>query len=116
MSGDEVRLRQVVGNLMSNALTHTPDGVPVMVTVGAGGEEAFVEVADKGPGMTADEADRVFERFYRADPARTHDESSGTGLGLSIVSSLVKAHGGTVTVETAPGAGAAFRVVLRLEP
>ncbi|GAB1820945.1 sensor histidine kinase [Herbidospora sp. RD11066] len=116
VSGDEVRLRQVVGNLMSNALTHTPDGVPVTVTVGAGGEEAFVEVADKGPGMTADEADRVFERFYRADPARTHDESSGTGLGLSIVSSLVKAHGGTVTVTTSPGAGAAFRVTLRLEP
>ncbi|WP_218009387.1 sensor histidine kinase [Herbidospora cretacea] len=116
VSGDEVRLRQVVGNLMSNALTHTPDGVPVMVTVGADGDEAFVEVADKGPGMTADEAARVFERFYRADPARTHDEASGTGLGLSIVSSLVKAHRGTVTVETAPGVGAAFRVTLRLEP
>ncbi|WP_285589926.1 HAMP domain-containing sensor histidine kinase [Herbidospora sp. NBRC 101105] len=114
--GDEVRLRQVVGNLMSNALTHTPDGVPVTVTVGAAGSEAFVEVADKGPGMTSEEAARVFERFYRADPARTHDESSGTGLGLSIVSSLVKAHGGTVTVETSPGTGAAFRVVLRLEP
>ncbi|WP_066373730.1 sensor histidine kinase [Herbidospora mongoliensis] len=116
VSGDEVRLRQVVGNLMSNALAHTPDGVPVTVTVGAGGDEAFIEVADKGPGMTADEAERVFERFYRADPARTHDESSGTGLGLSIVSSLVKAHGGTVTVETSPGVGAAFRVALRLEP
>ncbi|MCT9933280.1 HAMP domain-containing histidine kinase [Planotetraspora sp. A-T 1434] len=113
--GDEVRLRQVVGNLMSNATTHTPEGTPITVRVGATGGNAFVEVADKGPGLTAEQAERVFERFYRADPSRTRP-SGGSGLGLAIVDSLVRAHGGTATVQTAPGAGAAFRIVLPLAP
>ncbi|WP_245647293.1 sensor histidine kinase [Microtetraspora niveoalba] len=122
VEGDEVRLRQVVGNLMSNAMTHTPPGTPVTVRVGTAGRRAVVEVADKGPGMTAEQAERVFERFYRADLSRARKDDAamrstgGSGLGLSIVTAIVRAHGGIVTVETAPGAGAAFRVVLPLVP
>ncbi|WP_311931752.1 HAMP domain-containing sensor histidine kinase [Microbispora sp. H11081] len=115
VSGDEVRLRQVVGNLMSNARTHTPEGTPITVRVGSRDGTAYIEVADKGPGLTPEQAARVFERFYRADPSRTRP-SGGSGLGLAIVRSLVEAHGGEVGVETAPGAGAAFRVTLPLAP
>ncbi len=115
VSGDEVRLRQVVGNLISNAVTHTPASTPITVRVGALGATAFVEVADKGPGLTDEQAERVFERFYRAEPSRTR-QAGGSGLGLAIVASLVHAHGGTVSLETAPGAGAAFRMVLPLAP
>ncbi len=120
--GDEVRLRQVIGNLMSNALTHTPDGTPVHVRLGSGtlpGPAAFpaavLEVADEGPGLPPQQAERVFERFYRADQARTRHKG-GTGLGLAIVAALVAAHGGTVGVDTAPGRGATFRIVLPLAP
>jgi two-component system, OmpR family, sensor kinase len=125
--GDEARLRQVISNLMSNALTHTPDGTEIQVRVLAGGQgqpappgqaappTVVLEVADRGPGMTADQADRVFERFYRADQARDR-RTGGTGLGLAIVHALVTAHGGTVTLATAPGQGATFRITLPLAP
>jgi len=117
--GDEVRLRQVIGNLMSNALTHTPDGTPVTVRILAGPREpvpsVVLEVADEGPGLPPDQAERVFERFYRADQARTRT-AGGTGLGLAIVAALVAAHGGTVTLQTSPGRGATFRVTLPLAP
>ena len=109
--GDEARLRQVLGNLVANALQHTPAGTPVTVRVGTAGEDAVLEVADRGPGMQPEDAQRVFERFYRADASRTR-ASGGAGLGLSIVDSLVRAHGGRVTVTTAPGQGCCFRVVL----
>jgi two-component system, OmpR family, sensor kinase len=117
--GDEVRLRQVIGNLMSNALTHTPDGTPVTVRILAGPRQpvpsVVLEVTDEGPGLPPDQAERVFERFYRADQARTRT-AGGTGLGLAIVAALVAAHGGTVTLQTAPGEGATFRVTLPLAP
>ncbi|CAB4924719.1 unannotated protein [freshwater metagenome] len=112
--GDEGRLRQVIGNLVTNALTHTPPGTPVTVRLSEepGDPDAVtVTVADQGPGMSAEDAERVFERFYRADASRTR-AAGGTGLGLSIVSSLVAAHHGTVTLTTAPGEGAAFAVRL----
>jgi signal transduction histidine kinase len=112
--GDEGRLRQVVGNLVTNALTHTPPGTRVTVTVAqdTGDPDRLVlAVADEGPGMDAGDADRAFERFYRADASRTR-EAGGTGLGLAIVSSLVAAHGGTVELLTSPGAGATFVVHL----
>ncbi|MFI9577210.1 ATP-binding protein [Microbispora rosea] len=115
VSGDEVRLRQVLGNLMSNATTHTPEGTPITVRAGSQDGAAFIEVADKGPGLTPEQAARVFERFYRADPSRTRP-AGGSGLGLAIVESLVRAHGGEVGVKTAPGAGATFRVTLPLAP
>jgi two-component system, OmpR family, sensor kinase len=120
VEGDEARLRQVIGNLMNNALTHTPPGTPVRVRIASGaldsGTPAVVlDVEDNGPGMSADQAQRVFERFYRADQARNR-ASGGTGLGLAIVAGLVEAHGGTVSVHTAPGQGADFRVKLPLSP
>ncbi|MBV9845063.1 MAG: HAMP domain-containing histidine kinase [Kutzneria sp.] len=113
--GDEARLRQVVINLVGNALTHTPPETPVEVRLDrrtVGGERfAVLEVADQGQGLTAEQADKVFERFYRADAARSR-KSGGTGLGLAIVSALVVAHGGRVELDTAPDEGATFRVLL----
>ena len=112
--GDEGRLRQVVGNLVTNALTHTPPGTRVTVTVAqdpGDPDRLVLAVADEGPGMDPGDADRAFERFYRADASRTR-EAGGTGLGLAIVSSLVAAHGGTVELLTSPGAGATFVVRL----
>ncbi|MEV8515041.1 HAMP domain-containing sensor histidine kinase [Dactylosporangium sp. NPDC051484] len=111
--GDGARLRQVVQNLLSNALTHTPAGTEVTVFVGTDAEHAILEVSDNGPGMSAEDASRVFERFYRTDPSRTR-ALGGSGLGLSIVAALVAAHGGVVTLRTAPGQGAAFRVSIQL--
>ncbi|MGH3150809.1 MAG: sensor histidine kinase, partial [Streptosporangiaceae bacterium] len=115
--GDEARLRQVIGNLMSNALTHTPDGTPIEVSIGSGtldprlpssSPAVTLDVTDHGPGMTPDQAHRVFERFYRTDQARTR-ATGGSGLGLAIVNALVSAHGGVASVRTAPGKGATFR-------
>jgi two-component system, OmpR family, sensor kinase len=133
--GDDVRLRQVIGNLMNNALTHTPDGTPVAVRLrsgtlgkpGTGGytavgadpqdavrvPAAVLEVADTGPGLTAEQAEHAFERFYRADQSRS---TGGTGLGLAIVAALVAAHGGTVWVDSEPGQGATFGIALPLAP
>jgi two-component system OmpR family sensor kinase len=100
--------------LVSNALRHTPAASPVEVRVGARSDGmAFIEVRDHGPGLSPEAAQRVFERFYRADESRSRDEG-GFGLGLAIVAALVAGHGGTVRVETAPGEGAAFVVELPL--
>jgi two-component system, OmpR family, sensor kinase len=109
--GDEPRIRQVFSNLVANALQHTPESAEITVRVGTDGDDAVLEVADKGPGMSQEDASRVFERFYRTDSSRAR-ASGGTGLGLSIVDSLVHAHGGVVTVKTAPGEGCCFRVML----
>jgi two-component system, OmpR family, sensor kinase len=150
--GDEVRLRQVIGNLMSNALSHTPDGTPIDVLIRSGNLDeapalsapprpdeladspdeldddasasadyplasqpaAVLEVADHGPGLTREQAEHVFERFYRTDQART--SGGGTGLGLAIVAALVAAHGGATWVRSQPGAGATFCIALPLSP
>ena len=113
VSADAARLRQVIDNLIGNALQHTPAGTPVAVTVAVTADQGQLTVADTGPGLSTEQASRVFERFYRTDRARNR-ASGGTGLGLSIVAALVAAHGGTVTVDTAPGHGAAFSVRLPL--
>ncbi|WP_405012233.1 sensor histidine kinase [Kitasatospora sp. NBC_01539] len=110
--GDEARLRQVVTNLVGNAVKHTPSGTAVRIGVGSVDGGCLLEVADRGPGLAEHQALQVFERFYRVDASRTRREGGGAGLGLAIASALVHAHGGTLTLDTAPGAGAAFRVRL----
>ena len=109
---------------MSNALTHTPDGTPIEVSIGSGTLDPRVpdspaavtlDVTDHGPGMSPEQAHRVFERFYRADQARTR-ATGGSGLGLAIVNALVAAHGGVASVRTAPDRGATFRIALPLDP
>ncbi|HEX2192445.1 MAG TPA: HAMP domain-containing sensor histidine kinase [Acidimicrobiales bacterium] len=115
VTGDDVRLRQVAANLLANACQHTPPGAPVDVRLRAEDRSAVLEVADHGPGLEPEEAARVFERFYRADPARAR-AGGGSGLGLSIVAAIAEAHGGRATVDTAPGEGARFRVFLPLAP
>ncbi|MEV6562349.1 HAMP domain-containing sensor histidine kinase [Nocardia sp. NPDC051756] len=112
--GDETRLRQVLANLLNNALTHTPPDAAVAVRLTPTADEVLLEVADTGPGLPADEADRIFERFYRTDNSRART-SGGTGLGLSIVQALVTAHGGSVDVRSTEGAGTTFTVRLPRE-
>ncbi|HEX9064285.1 MAG TPA: HAMP domain-containing sensor histidine kinase [Streptosporangiaceae bacterium] len=134
VTGDEAGLRQVVGNLTNNALTHTPAGTPVDITIRSGvlngatgpvpaappadlgGEPAIIlEVADQGAGLSGDQQDHVFERFYRADRARNR-AAGGTGLGLAIVAAMVSAHHGQVWVDSSPGQGATFGFALPLAP
>jgi two-component system OmpR family sensor kinase len=119
--GDDGRLRQVIGNLMTNALVHTPVEAEVTLRLYAeSGGRAVIEIADTGPGLSPAQREHVFERFYRADEARTRHtdrEATGTGLGLAIVAAIVAAHNGSVEVFSEPGAGATFRVSLpALEP
>jgi two-component system OmpR family sensor kinase len=113
VSADSGRLRQIIDNLISNAFQHTPAGTTVTITVDVIPGHGQLLVTDNGPGMTTEQASRVFERFYRTDHARSRARG-GTGLGLSIAAALVDAHGGTITVDTRPGHGAAFRVRLPL--
>jgi signal transduction histidine kinase len=117
VAGDEPRLRQVLTNLVDNALAHTPAGTPVTVRLSRttldGHRWAVLEVSDEGPGLTPEQSERVFERFYRTDTARSRAKG-GTGLGLSIVAAITAAHGGTVQVDSRPGEGTTFRVLLPL--
>jgi two-component system, OmpR family, sensor kinase len=110
--GDQSQLRQVLGNLVRNALMHTPGGTPVELSVRrdeAG--DAVLEVRDHGRGLPTDDTDALFERFWRADPGRERGRG-GAGLGLSIVAAIVDAHGGRVRAANAPGGGAAFTISL----
>jgi two-component system OmpR family sensor kinase len=128
VKGDERRLRQVIGNVVGNALTHTPDGTPVRVSLdrvwaGApasvhtgsgpapGADAVVVEVSDEGPGIAPEHLSRVFDRFYRADADRSRG-TGGTGLGLAIAAALVQAHGGRMEVSSEAGTGTNFRIVL----
>ena len=113
VNGDDTRLRQVLGNLVRNALVHTPPGTPIEVAVAAVDAVGRLTVADHGPGLKVQDTGRIFEPFYRADPSRSRD-SGGSGLGLAIVSAVVAAHGGRVKVVTTPGGGATFEVELPL--
>jgi two-component system OmpR family sensor kinase len=111
--GDEPRLRQIIGNLVSNALAHTPPGSPVELRVQREGDHGVLEVVDAGPGMDAEVAAHAFERFYRADPSRSRNQrAGGSGLGLSIVDAIVTAHGGVVGLAETPGGGTTVRVLL----
>ncbi|WP_222869905.1 sensor histidine kinase [Actinomadura decatromicini] len=133
-TGDPHRLRQVLTNLVSNALAHTPSGAPIHVRVGTaragpacGGDRdgrvspsppiedgtrvRVIEVADEGPGLAPDKAAHLFERFYRVDPSRSRDHG-GSGLGLAIAAAIAENHGGRLELDTAPGQGCTFRLVL----
>lgn len=111
--GDDHQLRQVVANLLSNGVQHTPEQAHVTVKLTVGDGHAQLTVADDGPGLEPDVAAKVFEPFYRADESRAR-ETGGAGLGLAIVAAIVEAHNGAVRLDTAPGAGAAFVVTLPL--
>lgn len=109
--GDANRIHQVIANLLANARTHTPVGTPITVTLAHSDTGTTVSVSDKGPGLSDSDQERIFERFYRADPSRARTSvatDNGNGLGLSIVDAVMRAHGGRVSVTSTPGDGATF--------
>lgn len=109
--GDEDRLAQLLGNLLANALKFTPEQGRVAVSVSGEDSSVILTVADTGIGLSADDREHVFERFYRA-PATDRQAIQGTGLGLTICETIARAHGGDITVDSEPGRGATFRVRL----
>mgnify|MGYP000282717470 CR=1 FL=1 len=109
--GDEARIHQVVANLLANARAHTPAGTPISVSVKSTDAGVEVVVADKGPGLSTEDQKRIFEHFYRADSSRVRTGADGSGLGLSIVDAVMRAHGGSVSVESTPGEGATFTLL-----
>jgi two-component system OmpR family sensor kinase len=111
VTGDDLRLRQAVANLVRNALVHTPAGSPVEVTLQSENAHAEIDIIDHGPGVPEAQRQRIFERFHRADPLRSRDQG-GSGLGLSIAAAVVNAHGGQISVQDTPGGGATFRIEL----
>jgi len=113
VEGDDTRLRQVLGNLVRNALVHTPQQTTIEIAVSTVDGVGRISVADHGPGLSSEEMVRIFEPFYRADPSRSRD-SGGAGLGLSIVNAVVSAHGGQVHVKETSGGGVTFEVELPL--
>ncbi|CAO5258770.1 two-component system, OmpR family, sensor kinase [Frankia sp. AgKG'84/4] len=131
LPGDAGRLRAAVGNLVRNAVVHTPPATPITViaetVIGdtlagqagidarAGGDLIVVSVIDRGPGIAPGDVPQVFERFYRADPSRSRD-AGGSGLGLSIAQAVAHAHGGRVEHRPTPGGGATFRLLLPVDP
>jgi len=115
VTGDESKLRQVLTNLVGNALRHTPPGTPVELGVGQRDGWALWHVVDHGPGIPPEDAQRVFERFWRADSSRQRAAGGGAGLGMAIVAGIVQAHGGAVRVVQTPGGGATIEVALPLD-
>jgi two-component system OmpR family sensor kinase len=113
--GDERRIHQVVANLLANARAHTPAGTSIDVSLTRDIDGIRVAVADNGPGLSAEDQKKIFERFYRADPSRVRVDGEGSGLGLSIVDAVMAAHGGTVTVQSELGKGATFTLFFPLE-
>jgi heavy metal sensor kinase len=113
VEGDRARLKQVVVNLLDNAIKYTPAGGTVTVAVRATDGKAWMGVTDNGMGIPADALPHLFERFYRVDKARSR-EQGGAGLGLSIVKAICDAHGGKVRVESQPDRGSCFSVELPL--
>ena len=108
---DETRLRQIVTNLIENALIHTPKDGRVTVDISGSSNGMVMSVSDTGAGISIDDLPRIFDQFYRADPSRNR-VTGGAGLGLTIVKRLVEAHGGTASVASSPGDGTTFTVAL----
>ena len=112
--GDAGKIYQVVANLLANARIHTPIGTPIAVSVKSDDSGTTISITDSGPGLSQADQDRIFERFYRADPSRNRSNEEGSGLGLSIVDAVMQAHGGKVTVTSKLGEGATFTVFFPL--
>jgi signal transduction histidine kinase len=110
VNADRERIAQVLANLVSNALRYTPAGGVITLSAAASDDQVLLQVSDTGPGIEPEHLPYVFKRFYRADDSRPANGESG--LGLAIAKSLVEAHGGTIQVESTPGQGATFTVVL----
>jgi len=106
--GDSMRIHQAVANLLANTRTHTPAGTNVAVNAESNENEVTITVLDDGPGLSKSDQERIFERFFRADPSRKRTSGEGSGLGLAIVDAVMKAHGGSVTVSSEEGKGSAF--------
>jgi len=106
--GDADKIYQVITNLLANARAHTPVGTAIHVATYSTKDGSYITVADKGPGLSAEDQMHIFERFYRVDTSRQRSSNDGSGLGLSIVDEVMKAHGGTVSVASEPGNGATF--------
>jgi two-component system sensor histidine kinase BaeS len=111
ISVDETRMAQVLGNLITNALRYTPEGGQVVLGAALNGDRVTLTVQDTGQGISAEDLPFVFNRFYRADQSRA-GENGESGLGLAIVKALVEAHGGAISVQSAPGAGSTFAITL----
>jgi len=109
---DVMRVRQVVENLLDNALQHTPAEGEVVVSLEAEAAEVRITVSDTGEGIPTEQIEHIFDRFYRGDNSRSRDEANGAGLGLAIAQAFIQAHEGRVTVESKEGEGAKFTVIL----
>jgi len=114
LSGNTVRLGQVVSNLIDNSIKYTQKGGRVAVTLESDDRQAVLKIADTGVGISSEDIPFLFDRFYRVDKARTR-EAGGAGLGLSICREIVEAHGGSIGVESEPGKGSVFTVSLPVE-
>ena len=114
VKGDRDRLKQVILNLVANAIQYTPQGGEVFLSLKRIGEQARLIVRDTGPGIPADDLPYIFERFYRAEKSRTRSKTSGFGLGLSITKWIVEQHGGQIKVESKEGEGTSFVIWLNV--
>jgi signal transduction histidine kinase len=115
VQGDNERLRRVLLNLVENGIKYTPSGGRMTISLQRDGDWVFLRVTDTGIGLSPEDREKIFERFYRSPTARSLDEG-GAGLGLCIARSIVEAHGGEIRVESSPGMGSAFTVLLPLQP
>jgi two-component system OmpR family sensor kinase len=109
--GDSMRIHQAIANLLANARTHTPAGTKIDVKISQNDLETRISVSDNGPGLSEEDQKRVFERFFRADPSRVRVGGEGSGLGLAIVDAVMKAHSGSVEVDSKVGEGATFTII-----
>jgi signal transduction histidine kinase len=111
---DPGRMTQVLTNILENALRHTPEGGRIVLSAKGAGDQVELAVQDSGPGLKAEDLERIFDRFYRTDVSRQRDGAfaGGSGLGLAIAKSIVQAHGGSILAASEPGKG--LRVILRL--
>ena len=114
IKGDRDRLKQVLLNLVANAIQYTPPGGDVFLSLAKVGEQARIIVRDTGPGIPAEDLPHIFDRFYRAEKSRTRSQGSGFGLGLSIAHWIVEHHGGQIKVESKEGKGTTFAIWLAL--